>query len=98
MRGRKPDMFVLKKKDTATLQQFLRDGHTPLRVARRAQILMARAGGQRVGQIVLQVAQNASTVWRVCERYEHHGLQAALYDARRAGRPRVFSPTPAKAD
>ena len=39
MRGRKPDPFELKRKDKVALQQLLRDGHTPLRVARRAQIL-----------------------------------------------------------
>jgi hypothetical protein len=32
-------------------------------------------------------------VWRVCERYRLYGLEAALYDAPRSGRPRVFSPS-----
>jgi hypothetical protein len=39
MRGRKPDEFVLKPNDEAFLRELLRDGHTPLKVARRAQIL-----------------------------------------------------------
>lgn len=38
MRGRKPEKFELKAKDKAILQKLLRDGQTPLRVARRAQI------------------------------------------------------------
>jgi hypothetical protein len=29
----------------------------------------------------------------VCERYRQGGLEAALYDAPRSGRPRVFSHT-----
>lgn len=91
MRGRKPEPFVLKRKDKIALQELLRDGQTPLRVARRAQILLHRAEGQqRVKALGERVAQDAATVWRVCERYRAGGLDAALYDAPRSGRPRVF--------
>jgi transposase len=40
-----------------------------------------------------KVEQDAATIWRVCQRYRRDGLQAALHDAPRSGRPRVFSPT-----
>lgn len=94
MRGRKPDKFVLKAKDALVLQALLRDGQTPLSVARRAQILLKRANPQqRVVLLGQTVERNAATVWRVCERYRQGGLDAALYDAPRSGRPRVFSPT-----
>lgn len=91
MRGRKPDKFRLKAKDKTFLRELLRDGQTPLRVARRAQILLSRADDQhRVGVLGETVGQTAATIWRVCERYRQAGLQAALYDASRSGRPRVF--------
>lgn len=93
MRGRKPDKFVLKPKDTAFLHELLRNGQTPLKVARRAQVLLGRNNEQQ--RIVLlgeKVEQDAATIWRICERYKQGGLQAALYDAPRAGRPRVFFP------
>ncbi len=92
MRGRKPDRFVLKRKDQICLQELLRDGQTPLQVARRAQILLGRAD-QRQRVIVLRdkVDHDPATIWRVCERYRQGGLDAALYDAPRSGRPRVFS-------
>ena len=93
MRGRKPDRFVLKRKDKVALRELLRDGHTPLRVARRSQILLCRAEGQQQGRVKAlgeRVAQDAATIWRVCERYRIGGLEAALYDAPRSGRPRVF--------
>jgi hypothetical protein len=91
MRGRKPDPFELKRKDKAALRQLLRDGHTPLRVARRAQILLHRADAQqRVKSVGEIVEQDAATIWQVCERYRLGGLDAALYDAPRSGRPRVF--------
>lgn len=92
MRGRNPNKFVLKRKDKLFLQELLRDGQTPLQVARRAQILLGRADPhQRVIQLGNHVERDAATVWRVCERYRQDGLDAALYDAPRSGRPPVFS-------
>jgi len=91
MRGRKPDPFELKRKDKVVLQHLLRDGHTPLRVARRAQMLLHRADArQRVKSLGEIVEQNAATIWQVCERYRLGGLDAAVYDAPRSGRPPVF--------
>ena len=93
MRGRRPDKFVLKAKDVVSLVELLHEGRTPLKVARRAQILLDRANEQqRVVLLGDKVEQDEATIWRVCERYRHGGLQAALYDAPRSGRPRVFSP------
>jgi hypothetical protein len=92
MRGRKPDQFVLKRKDKTRLQELLCDGQTPLQVARRAQILLGRADKrQRIIVLREKVDQDPATIWRVCERYRQDGLDAALYDAPRSGRPHVFS-------
>ena len=94
MRGRKPEPLVLKSKDKKRLQQLVREGQTPIQIARRAQILLNRAkSGQRVSFVSDKVDQHPTTVWRVCERYRNAGLEAALYDAPRTGRPRVFSRT-----
>ena len=94
MRGRKPELFVLKPKDEKALHELLQDGQTPWRVARRAQILLSRAvTDQRVMLVREQVELDRTTVWRVCERYRDAGLEAALYDASRVGHPRVFSRT-----
>lgn len=91
MRGRKPEKFELKAKDKVILQKLLRDGQTPLRVARRAQILLRRADQeQRVCSLGEKVERNAATIWRVCQRYVQGGLEAALYDGARSGRPPVF--------
>ena len=91
MRGRNPDKFVLKRKDKIFLQELLRDGQTPLQVARRAQILLGRTDKQqRVIVLGDKVDHDTTTIWRVCERYRLSGLEAARYDAPRSGRPRVF--------
>jgi len=92
MRGRKPSKFILKRKDKNELKRLLRAGDTPLRVARRAQILLSRAAGRGVEPVAEKVERDPVTVWRVCERYHSAGLEAALYDGPRSGRPRVFSP------
>jgi len=69
MAGRKLDKFKLKPKDKIFLRQLLRDGQTPLRVARRAQILLGRAHDPSgVGSLGKTIDQNRSTIWRVCER------------------------------
>lgn len=94
MRGRIPDKFVLKPEDKTLLRKLLRDGQTSLRVARRAQILLGRAAEQsRIVELGEKVEQDEATIWRVCERYRRGGLEAALHDAPRSGRPRVFSPS-----
>jgi hypothetical protein len=93
MRGRRPNRFVLKPKDKTLLRELLHDGQTSLRVARRAQILLGRAAEQsRIVALGEKVEQDEATIWRVCERYRRGGVEAALYDASRSGRPRVFSP------
>ncbi len=94
MRGRKPEKFQLKQTDKAYLRKLLRDGETPWWIVRRAQILLQRADKeQRVGTLSERFDQNASTIWRICQRYRDGDLQAALYDAPRPGRPRVFFQT-----
>lgn len=90
MRGRKPERLILKKRDEIEIRRLLHCGDTPLRVARRARILLARANKERVVRVADTVAQDQATVWRVCTRYKAQGLQAALLDAPRSGRPPVF--------
>ena len=91
MRGLNPEEFVLKRKDEVFLQILLRDGQTPFKVARRAQILLGRTDKQqRVIALGDKVEHDPATIWRVCERYRQGGLDAALYDAPRSGRPRFF--------
>ena len=97
MRGRKPKLVKLKRKDVTELRSLLRDGHTLQQVAQRARILLARADGEGVAAVAAKVDQDPATVWRVCERYRRRGLQAALHDAPRPGRPRVFFQPPTRA-
>jgi hypothetical protein len=97
--GRQPNKFVLEPEDEAFLHELLRHGETPWRVVRRAQILLGRANEQqRVVRLGDKVDVDEATIWRVCDRYQQGGLQAALYDAPRSGRPRVFFPRRTQSD
>jgi hypothetical protein len=53
---------------------------------------------QRVCALGEKVERNAATIWRVCQRYRRGGLDAALYDAARSGRPPVFFQGSTQAD
>ncbi len=93
MGGRHPRKFVLKRKDKAVLLALLQNSQTPLKIARRAQILLGRANRkQSLAALEDKIELDRTTIWRVCERYAEGGLDTALYDAPRSGRPRVFSP------
>ena len=98
MRGRKPEPMQLKPKDVKESRRLLRDGRTPQRVAQRARILLACARAERTQQVAAKTEQHRTTIWRVCNRYRQAGLLAALYDAPRSGRPRVFSQASTRAD
>jgi hypothetical protein len=99
MRGRKPSKFKLNSKDRTFLHKLLRNGQTPIRVARRAQILLGRDRGQhRVVSLGETFEQDSATIWRICERSRKFGREAALYDAPRSGRPSVFSQKGAPGD
>ncbi len=99
MSDRKPGKFKLKPKDKIALHKLLRNGQTPLRVARRAQILLSRANDQlSVVALSKLIDQDPSTIWRACERYRQQGWRAAVYDAPRSGRPRVFFQVRTQAD
>jgi hypothetical protein len=99
MHGRKPSQFKLSSKDKASLRKLLRNGQTPLRVARRAQILLGRDSGQhRVVSLGEMFEQDPATIWRICERYRKFGLKTALYEADRSGRPPVFFQKRAQGD
>lgn len=96
-RGRKPKAFSLYQRDLLLLVQLLAKGLLPRRAARRAQILLWRAQGERIAPVAGDVKHHRATVWRVCRRYALGGLQAALFDAPRTGRPRTTPLDVAKA-
>lgn len=93
MRGRKAGKLVLRSKDRVYLRDLLHRGQTPLKVARRAQVLLSRGEGREpIVALSQRTELHVATIWRICERYRQGGVEPALFDALRSGRPRAFSP------
>jgi hypothetical protein len=83
MRGRKPRSLRIAAADFAVLHWLARGEGLPCYQARRAQILLAVAGGESIGALSTRLAIDGSTVWRLCRRYERAGLSGVLADGRR---------------
>jgi hypothetical protein len=98
MRRRPPHSIELTPADQLYLENLARAGRTPLRLARRARVLLAMADPQTVVQdLARQWEQSRNSIWYLCRRYEAAGL-AAVCDAPRSGRPLDISPLGAGSD
>jgi transposase len=74
----------------ATLRKKLR-GSTPVRVARRARILLKLHDGFSVDEVAEHVGCGTATVKRVRRHYLKDGWERAITDAARPGRPAKLS-------
>jgi len=98
MRRRPPSGVDLTTPDRLHLENLVRHGRTPVRVARRAHILLAMAEpGTIVQELARQWRQSRYAIWSLCRRYQDRGVEA-VFDAPRSGRPPEISPLGARAD
>ncbi len=98
MRGRKPRDFKLAAHDVPILQQIARSRTLPWFQVQRARAVLAMADGERVQTVAFQSQCDASTVWRLCRRYEQAGLKSLLAEAPRTGHPLEIPPPAARAN
>ena len=75
MSGRIPEKFVLKRKDKTRLLELLHDGQTPLKVARRALILLGRATDE---QSIAALEDKVEQVRLISPPYEMPAMCACL--------------------
>lgn len=95
MAGPHPRRIEVSVEHLEVVRQHLRRGTTERRVADRARILYFAAQGRAPGEIARGLGCGRNTVWRTTQRYEAEGLEAALYDRPRSGRPQqIFPPRP----
>jgi hypothetical protein len=98
MRRRPPRTIALLPDEITLLEEIVRDGHVPQRVAQRARILLTMTAPEAVvEELGERFGADRTTIWRLCRRYEDEGL-AALFDAPRSGRPRALSPPGSRPD
>lgn len=83
------DLVVLGGRRRQKLEAIARRATAPVRVVRRARIILAAATGASNAQIAAEVQVSVDTVRRVRHRYVTDGI-AALHDRPRSGRPLVY--------
>jgi len=75
------------------LNQVVRNGNTPQKVALRARIVILSADGVSTGEIMHQLGTTTPTITRWRDRYETDGIPGLLKDRSRPGRKRRIEET-----
>ena len=80
--------ILVNDKDRGQLDQMIRNGNTPQKVALRARIVLLSADGISTGEIMRQLGTTTPTITRWRNRYETAGMSGLLKDRSRPGRKR----------
>jgi putative transposase len=80
----------LGRSDRLRLAAMLAKGREPARVLRRASTLRQLDQGQTAAQVAVNVGVARKTVRAIARRYEEQGLESALYERPRSGKPRAL--------
>ena len=82
---------TLSDEERATLRALVARGRPSVREVKRAQLLLAAAGGATEEEIVRAVGLSETTIYRTKRCFVEEGLDAALHDATRPGGRRKLS-------
>jgi transposase len=85
--------ITVSDKDRIDLEQVIRNGNTPQKVALRARVVLLSADGTATGQIMSQLGTTTPTISRWRNRYETTGVAGLLKDRSRPGRKRRIGET-----
>ncbi len=80
----------LKEEERLLLEEMSTTGSCKVRPLQRAQVLLALDRGVLDHQISEVLNLDRTRIWRIRKRYLDQGLEAALYDQARPGRPRDY--------
>ena len=81
----------LSEKDRQIIDTLLNSGSHPARVIRRANVLLKANNGMKDAEIASHLSCTTVHVANVRQRFCTEGLQRALYDAPRSGKPTTFT-------
>ena len=85
--ARKTDKFELSNEDRFFLQGFTQSGTAKAREIKRALVLLKLDQGLTVDQVIKTIGISRGTVYSLRRIYRKDGLDKALYDEPRSGRP-----------
>jgi len=88
--GRPALSFDISKKDQQELRNLVKGGVQQVRVVLRALALLQLAEHASAPQIAGVIPLTAQAIWRLGHRYEHGGLDGALYEKQRPGAVEVL--------
>ena len=80
----------LKQRDRHFLKKLVGQGQHRSRETKRACLLLALDRGGEDSEVVKTLGMDRSTIWRIRKAYREKGLERALYDRARPGRPRKY--------
>ena len=75
----------------AELEQLIHTGKAAARVQTRARMLLLSSEGRCTSEIVTALHTSPATVYSVRHHFRTEGMQRALYDKARSGRPPLIS-------
>lgn len=84
---RKAQPIQLSGEQHAELEALIHTGHAAARVQTRARILLLSSEGKSEAEIVAALHTSPPTVYSVRRLFRMEGMQRALYDKPRPGRP-----------
>ena len=85
--ARKAEPIKLSTDERSSLTNILRRGTTPARVQTRARTLDLLHRGRHPNEIAVTLGLSLPTVFNIKRRYLSQGLDSALYDRPRSGKP-----------
>lgn len=92
MRGRKPRPLAIPGDDLSSLLNVAKQPSLPAYKVQRARIVLGVAAGESIAELAEKNYCDPATVWRVCRRYEHGGLDGLLAAPAGRGRSARISP------
>ena len=81
----------LTKKDQKKLKELSQNGTLQARKLNRCRILLLKAQGKSQVETAKLLKMSPVTVNSICQRYENEGLDGALDERPRSGKPSIFS-------
>lgn len=88
--ARKAKKLNITKKDQRKLKELSQSGTLKARKLNRCRILSLKSQGKTLDEIAAMLKMSKVTVNEICKRYEHEGLEAALNERPRSGKPSIF--------
>ena len=89
--ARKAKKLKITKKDQKELQKLSQSGTLKARKLNRCRILSLKGEGKTLDEIANVLNMSKVTINQICQRYEKEGLQGALNERPRPGKPSIFS-------